>query len=507
MQRFDYVDARDHRVYLRGPNGGRIERLERRTPSVREPAAPPAPVHSVSLVARDDLVDAFAETLANTRTLAIEASPGSGTTTLLRQLAARSSAERFTDGAVVVKNLHGASDVATALFAARSDGEHAAYVPDDEDLQAALGNTHGLLLLDGCSVDDSGLQRLRAALPHHGIVVAGSAPTETGAAAVPPLEVDEALAVLEQARGRLLTMRERTRLRGMLDGIDRRPAVVRWLGAMTIGGTSIDAMAEAVESDPTLHTVAATAMAALSPLEQRVLGILAFAKHVVDPHWLASAAGEAIHETLPALAARELVTIEADGVRFVHGLEQFVPRAWTAAETVLPRIVEPLAQFASAAAGEARFLPHAATVEHIVQAAFAASHFEDVLKLGKPAADAVGLAGLFDAWGRLLGVVEQAAGRAGNSAIQAFARSQMALRSTALGIAAPPVPETATETVQEMTETPQTTETPKTTETTATRQTTATSDSVVRLEAASRGVLLAVAVVAVLLMLALWSGR
>jgi hypothetical protein len=440
QQKVTVMRAGAYRLRIGSPLGASVRREADAPPSL--PAAvehhpPPAPVHPVGLVDRARERAQIAALLEAHRVVRVAGPPGIGTTTVLRLIAAGSAPEALTDGPLYLDEPGGsAGDFVTALYQLRFGGEAAVKRLDDE-LRRALEPLRALVVLDETALSREQLAAFAAFVPNSRVLLAergDSAAADSARFVLPPLADSDAVTLFEDTIRRPIAGPARAAATALCRRAGGVPALIRWVAAYA--GERRQPLAELVTAagEPGwLQQVAHTACATFTGEERNVVAVLAATGAAIPGDLLAAMSGAgAIDDAVATLQRREITVLDGDCHRLVAGIAPLLPRELT----VLPDLDRAVAALHDSVAGTTvPALPGqaAALILTVLDAAFEASRWDAVVRLGCAASNAFALAGRWDAWRSALDHVRTAAATANDERHAAWALHELGARAIVLG--------------------------------------------------------------------------
>ncbi len=417
-------------VQLEGVDGALLHRLS----EVGNPVALPVPIDSrprrhPEHVDREIEAGVALAAAAEGGVVNVYGEPGIGKTHLLSHVANDPAGGALPDGIVHVDALDAPlDDVLQALFEEFYDCGNPAVRPSRGSVRRALKDRRALVV-----VDDLGLQREEAqvvlsAAPGCAFVVASTPRTlwDGEAIQLAGIQLEFALAIVEQEIGRALTPDERAEAESLCTALSGHPWRIR--EAVARARDEGRSLAEASRSlDP------AAMLAALTSGEESVLaGLAAMGGGPVGlQHVRELSPVEDVDEVLEALERRRLVLSHSPRYSLPGPLAEEITRR-TDLDPLRMRAIEHFTAWAERERDPAAVAAERPAVLELLRWASRTGRDKDAIRLARASEAAFAATGLFGSWGAAVETVLAAARRQGDLYEEAWALHQRGTRTFAL---------------------------------------------------------------------------
>jgi beta-lactam-binding protein with PASTA domain len=417
-------------VQLEGVDGALLHRLS----EVADPVALPVPLDSRPR-RYPDHVDRGSEAgtvLAAAQqggVVNVYGEPGVGKTHLLSHVAHDPAGGALPDGIVHVDALDAPlDDVLQALFEEFYDCGDPAVRPSRSRLRRALHDRRALVVVDDLGLEREGAQAVLSAAPGCAFVIASTARTVWDGEAIQlaGLELEFALAIVEQEIGRPLTPGERVEAESLCNALGGHPWRIREAAARARDeGRSLAEAARAL--DPTamlagLTSGEASVLAGLAAVGGGPVGL----EHVRELSPV-----EDVDEVLEGLERRHLVLTHSPRYSLPEPLAEEIGRR-TDLEPLRTRAMEHFTDWAERERDPAAVAAERPAVLELLRWASRTGRDKDAIRLGRAAEDAFAAVGAFGTWGAAVETVLAAARRQGDAFEEAWALHQRGTRTFAL---------------------------------------------------------------------------
>jgi hypothetical protein len=355
--------------------------------------------------------------------------PGIGKTHVLSHVAHDPAGGALPDGIVHVDALDAPlDDVLQALFEEFYDCGEPAARPSRSRVRRALSDRRALVVVDDLGVQREEAQAVLSAAAGCAFVVASTARSiwDGEAIQLSGLELEFALAIVEQEIGRALTPDERVEAEALCNALGGHPWRIREAAARARDeGRSLAEAARAL--DPT-----ATLSALTSGEESLLAGLAAMGGGPVGlAHVRELSAVEDVGEVLDGLERRHLVLSHSPRYSIPEPLAEEIARR-TDLEPLRVRAIEHFISWAEREQDPAAVAAERSAILDLLRWASRTGREEDAIRLGRATEAAFAAAGRFGAWGAAVETVLAAARRRGDAANEAWGLHQRGTRTFAL---------------------------------------------------------------------------
>lgn len=407
------------------------------------PQSPPAPCGFVNRAVELAKLENW---IAYNEIVLLHAPDGMGKTALLQQVVNSEAARAMPNGVVLLESQSfegqalGADDVFQQLFDALFESDPPLKV-DSVTARTYLSNTRPLVVLDEVPLPPMLQRALPDLIPQGAFLLSADLPTGGDFQRLPvgPLPRDESLRLLAERAGippdetlkYICGLLEDISLAVIITGNLMRetgmtPAeTLDALGQVQVGG--MDAIAIALDRAYTL------AFSKLGDAERKILSTAALTPGISMTHeWFNLVLGANVEAAIERLKTLGLLYASSSRLRLPVGFRLTARRRSLLDENaIFPKLVAYLLDGASG--GREFIADELGNFLGALDWAVRVGRSEDVIALGRAIDPFLTLRGLWDAWGRVLDSVLNAALRLGDRAVEAWALHQAGTRLVGLG--------------------------------------------------------------------------
>ena len=419
-------------VQLEGLDGALLHRLA--AGAVAEPVALPPPLESrprryPDHVDRESEAGAVLMGAQDGGVINVYGEAGIGKSHLLSHVAHSRAGGVLPDGIVYVDaEAAPLDDVLQALFEEFYDCGEPAVRPSRSRLRRALSDRRALVVVDALALERDDAQALLSAAPGCAFVVASTTRSlwDGGAMQLEGLELEFALAIVEQEVRRALTPDERIEAEALCNALGGHPWRIR--EAVSRARDEGRSLAEAARSlDPT------ATLASLTSGEESVLaGLAAVGGGPVGlEHLRELTAVEDVDGVLSGLESRHLVQSHSPRYSLQGPLAEEIARR-TDLEPLRARALEHFVDWAEREPDPASVAAERPAVLDLLRWASRTGRDAEAIRLARASEAAFAATGLFGSWGAAVETVIAAARRGGDLANEAWGLHQRGTRSFTL---------------------------------------------------------------------------
>lgn len=369
---------------------------------------------------------------------------GAGKTTLLRILARQEPALVTAFPAGIVYHSaqgEGVEELLLALYDLFYE-RPPTFKPSEAQIQQALREVRALILLDDVKLPRGELDKLRNAAPactFFLVTVERCLWGEGETLGLAGLPAAEALLLIERALGRSLTPEECPIASELCDILEGRPLhLLQAVALVEESGYPWSEVVQRLKTRAPELSLIAQLLATLPEPELRVLAVLAAVDGAPFPEQhLAPLTGLSdVQPVLASLVRRGLLQAHSPRYTLTGVLAQALHQAWDLTGWVERALVY-FSGWAEAQRAAPRRLEEAAdTILSLLGGAVQAQRWDAVLRLGRAIEPTLVLSGRWEAWGRLLRWLQQAAQALGEAGVETWVLHQLGTRALCAGDAA-----------------------------------------------------------------------
>lgn len=390
--------------------------------------------------------------IAASDVILLHAPDGLGKTTLLKQAANTPAAKSMPDGVILLEGVDvagqtlGPDDIIQRLFDALFESNPPLKV-NSTTARTYLSNTRPLVLFDEVALTPALQSALPDLFPQGALILAADQPAggDFERISIKPLPRSESLALLAEKSG--LTLNEINRhlldtlcaylndipLALIITGNVLRETAITPNEAILFLQSVPDSSSDVIRS--VLDRVFSLAFSQLSDDEQKALSVAALTPSLsTTPEWLGYALGGVpVQDVVERLQSLGLLYANSPRLRLPAGFRS--PASEQATKQIEEKaLLTRLVDYLLVNLGQPEFLTsELGNFYGVLTAASQARQWQSVLRLGHALDSALTLGGLWDAWGRTLEMMLEAARQSGQKASEAWALHQMGTRLVGLG--------------------------------------------------------------------------